>query len=431
MQTKPQVQQVRSKENLDRLRNEWVNKVTSHFIQDESNLLQKKDMAAIRAAADTWLAEKIIPPKERQIIIDTYIRRAFGYGDIEPLLADPDISDIAIYGPGHVWVKRNGIHEQSNIVFNTEKDVDRFVMGVATKLKISLSAVEALVTKTDRESNKHAILRISIVSKKLTSSECHNIHFRKIMKDKVTLNTLIEREMVDERLARYLTKCARESSGMVFCGRGAAGKTTLMNALIDQINPRDSAAIIQENEELFTADHEATYMWHVDIGAGESRVSYTLQDLARQALLMDIDYFIIGEVKGAEARYIITAANTGTTCWCTVHGNNSKEALGKLADYIKSHPDYSHSVQADIFPMLVSLRTVVFLKNYKVVEISEVTGIDRNRGELTYRTIYNRNDTRQPWKVDENGRPLLEKPVVSAQAPSRPMALVKDSKGGK
>lgn len=394
------MQQFRSKDDYDRIRNEWVDRLTSYFIQNESGLLQKKDKTAIREKAAEWLMQYKIGEKEARNIADIYIRRAFGYGDIEPLLADPSISDIAIYGPGRVWVKRNGKHEESNISFRTAKDVDQFITTVATKLKISLSAVEALVTKTDRESNDNAILRVSIVSKKLTSSECHNIHFRKTMKDKVTLDDLIARKMIDDKLARYLTKCSRESSGMIFCGRGAAGKTTIMNALIDQISPQDSVAIIQENEELFTNEHKATYMWHVDIGAGESRVSYTLQDLARQALLMDIDYFIIGEVKGAEARHIITAANTGTTCWCTVHANNSKEALGKLADYIKSHPDYSHSVQADILPMLVSLRTVVFLKKYKVEEISEVVGIDRVRDELIYKTIYDRSDVKNPWKID-------------------------------
>jgi hypothetical protein len=200
-----------------------------------------------------------------------------------------------------------------------------------------------------------------------------------------------------------------------FFGRDTRREKLIGRRLLSQIKQRDqlyagsyapgeipqeySTAIIQENEELFTHKHLATYMWHVDIGAGESRVSYTLEDLARRGLLMDLDYFIIGEVKGPEARYIVTAANTGTTCWCTVHGNDSTEALNKLADYIKSHSDYSSTDIKDIIPFLKSLRVVVFLKNYKVWEISEVVDVDREHGSLIYKPVYNRA-LPTPWAED-------------------------------
>ncbi len=383
---------------------EIVTALTDHFITEDPETLQEITMnGASRSLLDEratqWMIRQGYPAKASRTALTRYKLRIFGYGELEELINDPDISDIAIYGVGNVWVKKFNKNMMSDIAFDTADEVNRYINAVAMRLKVNISAIEAKCTKTDRTTNSDFILRISIVSQKLTSSGCHNMHIRKIAKEKVDLDVLESRGMLDERLKDYLVNAAKTSSGLLICGRGAAGKTTLMNALIDEIPQESSAAIIQENEELFTKTHLATYAWHVDIGAGESRVSYTLEDLARQGLLMNIDYFIIGEVKGAEARYIVTAANTGTTCWCTIHGNNSQEALGKLADYIKSHPDYSSADIKDIVPFLVALRTIVFVKNYKVMEISEVTGVDRIHGILQYRKVYDRTAA-EPWNPE-------------------------------
>lgn len=381
-----------------------ISRLTDHFVSEDADTLQQVRSDAIpksvlRERAQNWMIQQGFEATKSKEALRLYTLRIFGYGELEELVNDPDVSDIAIYGPGYVWVKRLGKHELSNVKLETTNDVNNYINNIAMKLKVNLSAVEAKTTKTDRTTNENFILRISIVAQKLTSSNCHNMHIRKVAKTKVDIDELITRNMIDERLKNYLVEAAKTSPGMIFCGRGAAGKTTLMNALIDEIPQEFSTAIIQENEELFTHKHLATYMWHVDIGAGESRISYTLEDLARQGLLMDLDYFIIGEVKGPEARYIVTAANTGTTCWCTVHGNDATEALNKLADYIKSHNDYSNTDIKDIMPFLKSLKVVVFLKNYKVQEIAEVVDIDREHGNLVYKPIYNRTHP-TPWHED-------------------------------
>lgn len=69
------------------------------------------------------------------------------------------------------------------------------------------------------------------------------------------------------------------------------------------------------------------------INRGEGKIQYELKDLARNALLLDLDYFIIGEIKGDEAVHFLTAAYTGHQCWASVHGISSTEAIDKLADY--------------------------------------------------------------------------------------------------
>ena len=126
---------------------------------------------------------------------------------------------------------------------------------------------------------------------------------------------------------------------------------------------------------------------HIITNSGESKVQYTLQDLARTGLLTDLDYFIIGEIKGGEALYLLNAAYTGHRCWASVHGINSTEAMNKLADYVKYSSDYT---KEEALQMLSSINTVVFMKDFKVQEISEIERWDDVNKKIIYKTVYRR-----------------------------------------
>ena len=119
-------------------------------------------------------------------------------------------------------------------------------------------------------------------------------------------------------------------------------------------------------------------------------------------LLTDLDYFIIGEVKGAEAKYFINAADTGHRCWCSVHSPSSTDAIDKwcsvhspsstdaidkLADYVMCETKYS---KEEATYMLKDLGTVIFMQNFKVYEISEISGYDYKTKSLIYTPVYKR-----------------------------------------
>lgn len=134
----------------------------------------------------------------------------------------------------------------------------------------------------------------------------------------------------------------------------------------------EKVKVIQENEGLFSNKHL-------------NEIQFDLKDLARNGLLTDLDYFVIGEIKGGEAFYFLNAAYTGHKCWASCHGSSSTEAINKLADYVTYESGYS---QAEAKKMLQSLETIVFMKNFKVTEISEITGWNEEKKDLTYRAIY-------------------------------------------
>ena len=187
-----------------------------------------------------------------------------------------------------------------------------------------------------------------------------------------------------QKTKEFLIEEAKTSTGILFTGKGASGKTTLMNAMIEEIPHDKSVMVIQENEELFTVSHPETMFQHIVTSRGEGKIQYDLSDLARNGLLVDLDYFIIGEIKGGEALYFLNAAYTGHRCWASVHGVNSTEAMDKLADYIKYESDYT---KEDALRMLRGIKLVVFMSDFKVREISKVVGWDDEKKNLKYERV--------------------------------------------
>ena len=343
-----------------------------------------KDRAALNQMAEKYLKDKNVSDEEIAQMIEMFNDYVFGYHVLEPLLKDESISDIKVLGFDDIRIKRCGKRLTSDIKFKDEADLNRFIEYVAIKNKVSISDINAVQNFTDKQGNSKFILRLNISTPYVNSVSNSYLHIRKISKTKKGLESLIKAGMLDRKTAEYLTEKAKSAKGILFTGKGASGKTTIMNELLEYIPQDRSVLVIQENEELFSNQHPDMMLQHTVESHGEGKIQYSLQDLARNGLLLDLDYFIIGEIKGGEALYFLNAAYTGHKCWASVHGINSVEAIDKLADYVKYESDYS---KEDVLRMLKTLEVVVFMEDFKVKEISEITGFDDESRRLVYKRV--------------------------------------------
>ena len=100
---------------------------------------------------------------------------------------------------------------------------------------------------------------------------------------------------------------------------------------------------------------------------------------------MDIDIFMIGEIKGAEAKQFIDAAYTNTVCWASLHCPSSRDALPRVADLAKLDSDYSE--EALLERLAAGIDYVLFLEHFQMKEISRVKGFDREKKEVIYEDI--------------------------------------------
>lgn len=328
-----------------------------------------------------------VAPEELPVLLQLVNKAFFGYYVLDDLINDDSISDIRVMAPDHIRVKRNGKRMTSNLTFRDEKDYLQFLEGIAIRNKTTLENYNAVQNFTDTEGNKRFILRFDISTSYVNSTKYPYLIIRKVPRKKYTMKDLMRYQMLDQNTAVYLIDKAKNSSGILFTGKGGSGKTSLMNTLLEYIPYDKSALVIQENEELHTDTHPDIMFQRTVTARGKNELNFNLKDLAINGLLADLDYFIIGEIKGGEALYAMNAMITGHKCWASCHGSNPSKAMYKFADYIKYEADYS---KEDCLKMLEELDIIVFMKDFKVYEIAEVTGWSDTKKDLTYHTIYKR-----------------------------------------
>lgn len=318
-------------------------------------------------------------------IIEQLITNLFGYSVITQFINDPDITDIRILDWDKINIKKNGLRMSSNISFESKDHYKRFIESVITRNQINASTINAITRFTDNTTSKDFILRFTLITSFLTSDKQYKLLIRKVPINFYTMDDLVERHMMKPEMKDYLISRWKEGS-ILICGANSSGKTTLLNALKEEIPQSSSVLVIQQAEELTSKNHPDMIFLHSVEGRGESEAKYDLKDLSVAGLTMDIEYFIIGEIKGAEANYMLNTAYTGHTCAATIHAGSSRTGIDKLIDYALWEGSYR---KPELLQMMAEcFKTVIFMKDFKVTEISEVTGI--RDGEIEYKTTYNR-----------------------------------------
>lgn len=394
---------------FDSYSNEIFDQLIDHFISKESlklaNLQNDKEnyernKLSLIESAKIILNEIISKKsgKEKEELVNLEIARfekyMWGYYVIEPLLNDPDVSDIKMLSHNNITYKKNGKRFVSDIKFANAADYKRFVSMICTRNKKNFSVANAQVKFSDSLSNQLFRLRFNLSSETINSSGIPSVHIRTISKFKVTLDTLVERKYMTESQKNYLIKHFKAGESVVFIGANASGKTTGVNALLEEFPYDKSALIIQETDELFVDpdNHPMVNVQHTVEDNSESQVSHTLYELANVGLMDDDDMFVLGEVKsGDDAGALPAIIATGSQVMLTGHGNDEIEGIYKLADYVKQATGYSMEQSLKFF---AGLDLVCYIEKYKLKSMSRVYGWD-------YET-----DTLQISKLDENGNPL-------------------------
>ena len=375
---------------------------------DELSVSREKILKDIREQLGEYQSEggAAITEEEKDMVMELIDRELWGYGIIDPFIHEADISDIKIYGAKRVMGKEVGQRIPLPVEFDSEKVYLKFVSKLLERNKINLGTANAIQTFTDTSLDDF-ILRITVISALLTDSGLPVIAVRKIPKDKYDLINLTHKGMFQkgsrekkvkekDRQARVFEQMNPQlgplimkmihSKGILFTGKGASGKTTLMNAMIAEIPHDESVMICQENAELFDLNHPDLFGCHVLTNTGDSKISYELGDLTRAALLVDLDRVIVGEVKnGSEAAGLSKASMTGHKCWTSVHGESCQMAVDKMADYISQATGYS---TRDALKQLLGFEYVVHLKNFRVDEIVRIAGWNTEEECLIYETVY-------------------------------------------
>lgn len=317
-------------------------------------------------------------------LVNMFEQYIFGYSRISPLIDDEEISDIRIISFDNIRVKKKGKRMDAGICFHSEKEYRQFVDFVATKNQVNLSNLNAIQRFTDTDSHQDFILRFTISMPLVNTYSEPYLCIRKVPRNFPQIQDLVDCGMMTRELAELLIQRFRKGSTLI-CGGNSSGKTSILNALKETL-PDDMAVLVaQQADELTTKWHPDMMFLHSLPGTGESVVHYDLKHISIAGLTMDVEFFIIGEVKGEEALYLLNAAYTGQLCAATIHAPSADKALDKLVDYAMYESRYSRK---ELMKMMECFTTTVFMERYKVKQVYVNKGWNEERETLEYERIY-------------------------------------------
>jgi pilus assembly protein CpaF len=265
----------------------------------------------------------VLSTAERTRLIRRVIDEAIGLGVLEPLLADPSVTEIMVNGPEEVYLEREGRIEKADITFTDEaqlyQTIDRIVSQVNRRVDESSPMVDARLPTGER-------VNVIIPPLALRGPTMTIRRFPRLF----TLEQLIELGSIDRATETLLRSCVRSKLNVVISGGTGAGKTTLLNALSAAVPSVERIITVEDNAELrLQQPHVVTLEARPANVEGKGEI--TIRDLVRNSLRMRPDRIIVGEVRGAETLDMLQALNTGHEgSLVTVHANSCDDAIHRL-----------------------------------------------------------------------------------------------------
>jgi len=362
-----------------KLKKYFLDKGLYHFQAYKNGNLSKADFDA--CIMDV-MKKYPLDDMSKLVVYDAFMRDIVSYGKLDVILNTPNISDIRLLNKETVNVQYKGVWYKTNVSFESDDEYEYYINSICTKNEISLNVQQAQVIFSDIDTNKDARLRFMVTHSLLNAERTMTAHIRKVDKVKKSISQLVSDGFFNIKQAGFLVTAVMQRKSIIICGGSGSGKTVLLNFMLEHI-PNDVCGIcVQESDELHSEGKENMEFLHSVSAKGESKVEHSLRELATAGLLKNTSLYIIGEIKGDEAREFLTAGNTGAQIMCTTHSNNCFEALTRITDLAKYTGDYS---QTELMQMIARcVDYVVYLEHYNVKQIAGVVGWDDEKEDVVY-----------------------------------------------
>jgi len=354
-------------------------------------------MSEIKALVEQLLTEEKTPINlsERGRLVADIQHEVLGLGPLEPLLADPTISDILVNTYSQVYVERRGKLELTNVHFadnqHLMKIIDRIVSRVGRRVDESSPMVDARLSDGSRV---NAIIPPLALDGPLLS-------IRRFSVVPLKMDDLIGYKSLTPAMAEIIAGLVKSKCNILISGGTGSGKTTLLNIMSGYIPHSERVVTIEDAAELqLQQPHVVRLETRPPNVEGKGEVPQ--RALVRNSLRMRPDRIIIGEVRGAEAMDMLQAMNTGHEgSMATVHANTPRDALSRIENMV-SMAEMNLPAKAIRQQISAAIWVVVQVSRMadgkrKLLSIQELTGMEGDI--ITMQEIFTYTQT----GVDENG----------------------------
>jgi pilus assembly protein CpaF len=399
----------------DRARQDLKLRVHRELLQavDLSNLGQmNRDEAAaqVRLVIMQLLGEDRSPmtQRERQLLTDEIQAEVYGLGPIEPLMRDPDVTDILINGSGHVYVERFGKLEPTPVIFRDDEHlmqiIDRIVATVGRRIDESSPMVDARLPDGSRV---NAIIPPLALDGPAVS-------IRRFGARPLGVEDLIRNESLTDDMVAVLKAMVQARLNILVSGGTGSGKTTLLNCLSSFIPRQERIITIEDSAELQLQQPHVVRLESRPPNI-EGRGEVTARDLVRNSLRMRPDRIVVGEVRGAEALDMLQAMNTGHDgSISTLHANTPRDALGRL-EMMLQMSGLQLAMRAMRQQITSALDVIVQTARLadgrrKTISITEVIGMEGDAIQMQDIFIFDREGVGDSGKIVGRFRPTGIRP---------------------
>ncbi len=302
--------------------------VVPYILRDLENLkVQAKDRN--QAVVDLLLKYLQQQPlhlndEERQDLINSVINEILGFGILQPLLDDQEITEIMVNGTQPVYIEKHGTISETDVRFENDEEIlrviDRIVLPLGRRVDAENPTVDARLPDGSRVNA--VIPPVAIDGPLLT--------IRKFAKDKYTIEQLIDMGTMTGNMATFIQACVVSRLNIIITGGTGSGKTTLLNAVSSFIPEGERIITIEDAAELKLQQKHVARM-ESKMPTLVDRKGVNMRDLVRNALRMRPDRIVIGEVRGAECLDMLQAMNTGHDgSMTTLHANSPRDAIYRM-----------------------------------------------------------------------------------------------------
>jgi pilus assembly protein CpaF len=297
-----------------------------------------------------------------------------GYGPIDRLLKDDDVSEVMVNGPESVYVERNGRLEKDGATFVDEVHLRRIIDKIVSEIGRRIDEANPLCdARLPDGSRVNAVIHpLAIGGPFLT--------IRKFSREKLQIDDLIRYGTLNAHSARFLQACVVGRLNVLVSGGTGTGKTTTLNVLSSFI-PTDERIVTVEDAKELQLHQEHVLALEARPANIEGRGEVTIRDLVKNCLRMRPDRIVVGECRSGEALDMLQAMNTGHDgSLTTVHSNSPRDTLARLETLVLM-AGFDLPVRAIREQMASALDCIVHLSRLRdgtrrITHITEVQGME-------------------------------------------------------
>ncbi len=306
------------------LRDSMARDLGKRLSEADNDLGQLK--AKVAEELDRMILERshLLDEGERAELAQRLIDDVLGYGPIEWMLNDPDVSEIMVSGTERIYVERRGVLQQTMSRFETDDQIRQVIVRIAASVgrRIDESSPMVDARLADGSRVNAVIPPLAVDGPVLT--------IRKFSADTLTAEDLVAYGSLTEEAVGLLTAAVKGRLNIVVSGGTGSGKTTFLNMLSSFIPEEDRIVTIEDAVELQLRQSHVIRL-ETRTANVEGRGAVEIRDLVRNSLRMRPDRVIVGECRGEEALDMLQAMNTGHDgSLGTLHANSPADAVTRL-----------------------------------------------------------------------------------------------------